>query len=216
MLARGDYHLPEAMSQGLTEKAKKYNEMTTWKTFVEHAQQDMGFPKSDLVVETCAKWFLETLHWPDPQTPDADMIKATKSPDLKKPGPTKGDVAGDEVPDIATMSMINRMLKVLVVLKEDEMESNYTVMKSDKPTAPPGPANGVDHHDSSLMNQLDFAVLRAGGGRQSMEEKAVLRNFTKACLGPTGITFDVPALLKLAHMHGEAETAGAGQTWPTT
>ena len=49
------------MSQGLTEKAKKYNEMTTWKTFVEHAQQDMGFPKSDLVVETCVTWFLETL-----------------------------------------------------------------------------------------------------------------------------------------------------------
>jgi hypothetical protein len=68
VLTSGDHHLSEAMSLKLTEKAKKYTEMTTWKMFVEHAQQDMGFPKSDLVVETCVKWFLETLQWPDPRS----------------------------------------------------------------------------------------------------------------------------------------------------
>ena len=92
----------------LTEKAKKYTEMTTWQLFVEHAQKDMGYPKSPLAAETCETFFLTTLQWPNPQIPDADMVKATKGPTLTKPGPKVGNVDGPEVPDIETMSLINK------------------------------------------------------------------------------------------------------------
>ena len=133
------------------------------------------------------------------------MVKNTKGPTLTKPGPKVGDVAGPGVPDIETMSLINKMLKVLVLLKEDEMERNYALLAARAgPTG--GPAAGSDHHDNNLMNQLDYAVLRAGGGRQTMEEKATLRNSTKTCIGPDGITFDMVKPPKDAHMHG-------GLTW---
>jgi hypothetical protein len=100
------------------------------------------------------------------------------------------------------------MLELLKVLKKAEMNGRY-LKDADVVAQLVMPQAGQTELDIVLVNELEVAVLRASGGKQSIEMQAQVRHFAKSCVGPDGITFDLVQILKDAKMHGDQDCEAA-------
>jgi hypothetical protein len=167
----------------LTEKAKEFDKLLNWEAFVKMAQVDMKFDDKPDVVRECVGVFTHEFHLPNPGLPDIRMVSQKVCPDLFFP-----TVDGVALPNIEAMSLMNRMLELLKVLKQVEMAGKYLV-EADAATQPAVPRTAPKDLDNALVNELEMAVLKASGGKQSMEMQARIRHFTKSCVGPDGDHF---------------------------